>query len=285
MMLEQRIRFDDAGEVLSVDFSDLRFESSAQVDEIYDEITEAIERTGRKWFFVVDYGNSRVDLQARLTWEHRGKKLNEAWSLGSVRFQASGETRDALTRRGGGNPYYANLAESRDEALALVAHMRAQRLEQQAREQALAERAAEARAWEARAQSGDLPPSLFGERVEFDAGTETMEADFSDFDFVNDRVVDAFYDYLETCLGETGRRWYFLVNLRGCTVRPEAWFQYARRGKALNLAWSKGSVRYDATPSTAAEIERRANTEAFDPNLFDNRQAAVARIARMRAAH
>ncbi|CUH75451.1 hypothetical protein SAMN04488093_101433 [Tropicibacter naphthalenivorans] len=42
-----------------------------------------------------------------------------------------------------------------------------------------------------------------------------------------------------------------------------------------------GSVRFDASPETAAQIERAARTDAFDPNLFTNRDDAVARLDRM----
>jgi hypothetical protein len=39
-----------------------------------------------------------------------------------------------------------------------------------------------------------------------------------------------------------------------------------------------GSVRFDASEETARQILRAADTEAFDPNLFTNRDAAIARL-------
>lgn len=284
MVFGDRITFDEAQQTMAVNFSGLTFETSADVDRMYDEIQAAVERTGRKWFFLINYRDSRVDLPARLTWQHRGKKLNTAWSLGSVRYEAAPDTRAELERRGATDPLYANLADSRDEAMALVARMREQMREKEAHAVARLEREREQEAWEKMAREGPLPTTLFSTRVRFDAETDTMEVDFGGFDFVNARLVDAFYDHLEHELATTARRWYFLVNLRGCTVRPEAWFQYARRGKALNLAFSLGSVRYNASPETADEIRRRADTEAFDPNLFSSREEAVARIAQMRAS-
>ncbi|MEZ5651082.1 MAG: hypothetical protein R3E87_11095 [Burkholderiaceae bacterium] len=283
-MLTNRIVFDETRETMRVDFSNLVFETSAQVEAAYDQLTEAIRGTGHKWFFMVDYLNSRVDMPARLSWEHRGRKLNEAWSLGSVRYHISPDTRESLERRAANNPYYANLVDSCEQAEALVATLRERRRTESEQTRDRLERDSRREAWERTAAAGPLPDELFASRVGFDADAQTMEADFSDFDFVNDRVVNAFYDYLDARMAETGRQWYFLVNLRHCVVRSEAWFQYARRGKALNLKYSLGSVRYSATAETAAEIEKRANTEAFDPNLFSSREAAVARIAEMRAA-
>ncbi|MEZ5658682.1 MAG: hypothetical protein R3E83_09155 [Burkholderiaceae bacterium] len=284
-MLTNRISFDEPHETLRVDFSDLVFENSAQVDEAYDQLTRAIRDTGQKWFFMVDYRNSRVDLPARLTWEHRGKKLNESWSLGSVRYHISNDARESLQRRAANNPYYANLVDSREEAEAVVARLRQAREAESHATKSRLEEAARRSAWETTCANGPLPDELFAARVSFDPDRQIMEADFSEFDFVNDRVVNAFYDHLEQRLSQTGQSWYFLVNLRHCVVRSEAWFQYARRGKALNLAYSLGSVRYSATAETAAEIEKRANTESFDPNLFSAREPAIDRIAQMRNSH
>ena len=51
----------------------------------------------------------------------------------------------------------------------------------------------------------------------------------------------------------------------------------------MNVKYSLGTVRYDASPDTADEIRRKANTESFDPNLCTSRGAAIERITEMRA--
>ena len=65
---------------------------------------------------------------------------------------------------------------------------------------------------------------------------------------------------------------------------PEAWGAFANRGKKANLKHSLGTVRYDASPETAEEIRRKADSEAFDPNLCASREAALRRVAVMREA-
>lgn len=99
-------------------------------------------------------------------------------------------------------------------------------------------------------------------------------------------VVDAFYDRIEERIAASGTKWYFLVNYRNCQIHPDAWLRYATRGKAVNLRSSLGSVRFDASPETAFEIARRADTEAFGPNLFPSREQEVQRLSQMRdSAH
>jgi len=116
-------------------------------------------------------------------------------------------------------------------------------------------------------------------RITFHDDLQTMEADFSDFGFDNSAMVNSFYDRLEARIAQTGEeKWFFLVNLCGTRIDQSAWFAYSRRGRDLNLAHSMGSVRFDASEITAKQIERAANTEAFDPNLFTNRDAAIERI-------
>lgn len=119
-------------------------------------------------------------------------------------------------------------------------------------------------------------------RITFHSDLQVMEADFSDFHFDNSAIVNQFYDRLEAGIADTGEElWFFMVNLNGTRIDPAAWTAYSRRGKALNLAHSQGSVRFDASEETIRQIERAANTEAFDPNLFTNRDAALARIAEL----
>lgn len=117
-------------------------------------------------------------------------------------------------------------------------------------------------------------------RITFHDDLQLMEADFSDFHFDNSATVNQMYDRLEDRIAKSGEtQWFFLVNLCGTRIEPEAWFAYSRRGKALNMAHSMGSVRFDASEATRRQIQRAANTEAFDPNLFSDREAALDRIA------
>ena len=120
----------------------------------------------------------------------------------------------------------------------------------------------------------------FDSRITFHDAEQVMEADFSGFHFDDSATVNRFYDHIEERIAATGEDlWFFLVNLNGMRCDPPAWVAYSRRGKALNLAHSMGSVRFDASRETAAQIERDAATERFDPNLFTDRAAALSRLA------
>lgn len=125
-------------------------------------------------------------------------------------------------------------------------------------------------------------PQEFDTRIRFDQDRQVMEVDFSDFTFDGSETVNRVYDLIEERIAATGEElWFFLINLNGTRIDSSAWVAYARRGRALNLAHSMGSVRYDASPETAAQIERAARTEAFDPNLLTNRADALVRIGQM----
>lgn len=116
-------------------------------------------------------------------------------------------------------------------------------------------------------------------RISFIDDLEIAEFDFSNFTFTDSKAVNEFYDLIEQRITETGEdKWYFLINYHMTRIFPEAWFSYARRGKALNLRFSQGSVRFDPSEDTRREIARHANTEAFNPNLVLDRDAALKRI-------
>ena len=116
-------------------------------------------------------------------------------------------------------------------------------------------------------------------RIAFHDTDQIMEVDFSGFTFDSSATVNAFYDRLEDRIAKTGEDlWFFLVNLNETRIEPAAWTAYSRRGRALNLSHSMGSVRFDASEETQRQIMRAANTEAFDPNLFSDRDSAIARL-------
>ncbi|SMX26985.1 hypothetical protein TRP8649_01086 [Pelagimonas phthalicica] len=122
----------------------------------------------------------------------------------------------------------------------------------------------------------------FTDRVRFHDDLQAMEVDFYGFHFPDSKSVNAAYDCIEDCIAQSGHKhWFFLVNLHGLQVDQSAWPAYAKRGKALNLAHSMGTVRFDASEETAARISAAAQTENFDPNLFNNREDAIERIRKL----
>ncbi|HUS97157.1 MAG TPA: hypothetical protein VMX97_10490, partial [Hyphomicrobiaceae bacterium] len=79
-----------------------------------------------------------------------------------------------------------------------------------------------------------------------------------------------------------GKKWYFLVNYADCVIMPDAWLAFASRGKKANIAYSLGSVRFDANQTTSQSILEDSKKENFDPNLLPSREAAIQKIVDLR---
>lgn len=129
-----------------------------------------------------------------------------------------------------------------------------------------------------------MSSSQFSERIQFMDDRQIMDVDFSNLTFDTSAMVDEFYDEVERKIADSGRdKWYFLVNYKNTRIFELAWIRFAQRGKRVNLASSLGSVRYAAHEDVGESIEAHARVEAFDPNLFDSREEALAEIERMKA--
>ncbi|MBT8457979.1 MAG: hypothetical protein HKO95_09430 [Rhodobacteraceae bacterium] len=263
--IDTRLTFHPEKEVFEVDLSHVHFHNSADVNAFYDRAEDRIAQSGEDlWFFLVNYQGCRIDPAAWIAFSRRGKTLNLAHSMASVRYDASPETRRQIERDAGTEAFDPNLFTDRDAAIARLATMPSKR----------------------RAKIVHTPNYTradFVERIEFLMEDRIMEVDFSDFTFHHARDVDDFYDYIEELIRKTDRKWYFLVNYNGCRINPEAWVQYARRGRNLNIAASLGSVRYAAGSETEADIRMRAESQGFRPNIRNTREEALARIAEIKA--
>ncbi|MCA8867436.1 MAG: hypothetical protein KDA67_02185 [Rhodobacteraceae bacterium] len=262
--IDSRIRFHDNIEVMEVDFSDLRFANSKEVNLFYDRLEERIAATGKEWwFFLVNLHNFRIEPGAWFAYAHRGKSLNLAYSQGSVRFDSSEETRREILRRAKTEEFDANLFTDRESALQRLKSLPSKR----------------------RSMDELVPsfsPDEIARRLTFHTDENIMEVDFSNLTFQHSRDVNDVYDHLENRIGETGRKWYFLVNYNNCRINPEAWIAYARRGKKLNIESGLGSVRYAAGSETEAEIRLRAESQDFRPNIRNTRDEALERIAELK---
>lgn len=263
--LDARILFYPEREMIELDFSGLHLEDSRQANHLFDRIEAKIEASGeRLWFFLLNYANFQIEPQAWLAYAHRGKALNLAHAMGSVRFDATVETQRLVEETAAREQVDVNICATREDALARVAAMPSLRMTR-----------------------ADHTPNYTADeiaaRVSFTHDSAIMEADFSGVTFAHSRDVDDFYDHLEEAILETGRKWYFLVNYNGCRILPEAWVQFARRGKALNLGGGLGSVRYATGSETEADIRLRAQSQSFRPNIRNTRAEALARIEEMKA--
>jgi hypothetical protein len=263
--IDERISFHEDDQIMEVSFENLHMATQREANAFYDRIEDRIAQTGHdKWFFLVNYSNSRIDPMAWISFARRGKTLNLSHSQGSVRFDASDETRAQIERDAGTENFDPNLFADRDSAVARLRSLPSQRRVRVSHDP-------------------NYSVSDFVRRISFDQERGIMEADFSHFTFWHSTDVDMFYDFIEERIRETDRKWYFLVNLNGCQIMPEAWVAYARRGKNLNIAASLGSVRFAAGSETETEIRQRAQSQDFRPNIRNTREEALARIEEIRA--
>lgn len=262
---DRRITFHADLQIMEADFSGFHFANSQTVNAFYDRIESRIRETGEDlWFFLVNYSGSRIDNSAWVAYSRRGKSLNLAHSMGSVRFDASDATRRQIERDAETEAFDPNLFADRDSAIARLKSLPSKRRTRLT-------------------HSPNYSAADIRRRITFDEGALIMEADFSGVTFHHSRDVDDFYDYIEDRVKASDRKWFFLVNLNGCEILPGAWVRYAFRGKRLNTAASLGSVRFATGSETEADIRLRAESQGFRPNIRNTRAEALERIEEMRA--
>ena len=262
--IDRRIAFLDADEVLEIDLSDLTFETSADINQLYDRLEARISETGEKdWFFLINYRGTRIDPGAWFAHSRRGKDLNLAHSMGTVRYDASPETRAQIERSAGTDNFDPNLFADRDDALERLRAMPSKRA----------------------AKIVHVPHYTAAQheaRVTFHEADGIMEIDMSGVALEHSRDVHDLYDVLDRLAAKTGRKWYFLINYEGTRIFSNAWVEYAARGKAFNEAASLGSVRYAPGSETETDIRLRAETGGFRPNIRNTREEALERIAELK---
>jgi len=122
---EKRIHFLQSEQIMEVDFSELTFDISAMVDQFYDVIEAGIEkRGGQQWYFLVNYHNTRIFELAWIRFAQRGKRLNLASSLGSVRYAAHGAIGQSIQSSAKQEKFDPNIFDSRAEAVAEIDRMK-----------------------------------------------------------------------------------------------------------------------------------------------------------------
>jgi hypothetical protein len=262
--LDQRIIFHEDKQIMEVSFGGVVFSNAADVSAFYDRIEERVAETGEElWFFLVNYSDARIEKDAWFAFARRGKELNLAHSMGTVRFDASEATRRQIERDANTEAFDPNLFTDRDAAIAKLCSLPSKRRKRVR-------------------QTSRFTARKLNHKINFLPHEGVMEVDFSNMTFENSADVNAVYDFIEEEIGGTGRRWYFLVNYEGTAIEPAAWVQYARRGKALNERWSLGSVRYAPGSDIEADIRLRAESQDFRPNIRNTREEALVRIGEMK---
>ena len=270
---DDRITFHHDDQTMEVDFSDLDFDSAQQVNAFYDLVDEKMAATGQdKWYFLVNYKNCRLSPGAWIPFSNRGKKVNIASSLGSVRYAVSDETGKSILRQSEKEDFDPNLFSSRQAAVDHITEMRQQAKTAPDKQETVV-------------QEDNAKPLTrsIENRITFFPDLEVMEVDFSHYTFAKMADVNEFYDAIAEKIAETDRNWYFMVNYGNTEIFPDAWYQWAIRSRRLNSAHSLGTVRFNPDDSARKEIMKRAEANETDPNLFSSRDKALARIAEMRS--
>lgn len=262
--INRRIRFLDDLEIMEADFSDFHFETSEIVNRFYDALEDRIADTGEdKWFFLVNYSNTRIDPSAWFAFSKRGKELNLAYSQGSVRYDVSEETAKEIERRANTEAFDANLFTNRDDAIKRIGSFKSMRLAKVVHEP-------------------NLTLEEIRPRLKFIEDSQIMDVDFSQLTFKHSDDVNLVYDHIEEEIAKLSPKWYFLINYESCQIFPEAWIAFSHRGKNLNIAHSLGSVRYAPDSETEDEIRMRSESQDFRPNIRNTREEAIERIEEMK---
>ena len=122
--VRERSTFHDAIGTWEIDVSHMSFTDAAQVDAYYDELERIVAPSGRRWYFLVLYTGCVIAPEAWERFAARGKALNLAYALGSVRVGAMAQTREAIRQHAGQAQFRANLFDTREQALFAIAEMR-----------------------------------------------------------------------------------------------------------------------------------------------------------------
>lgn len=262
--VDTRITFHKADEILEVDLSDYVLENSADVNLLYDRLEARIAETGEPlWFFLINYKGTKIEPGAWFAHSRRGKDLNLAHSMGSVRFDASEETRRQIERSAGTDNFDPNLFATRDEAYRRLKELPSKRVHKIVHEP-------------------HYTADAHRKRVTFHADELIMEIDLTDVALEHSRDVHDLYDVLDALVAESGRKWYFLINYERTKIFSCAWVEYAARGKKLNETGSLGSVRFAPGSETETDIRLRAESGGFRPNIRNTRDEALERIAELK---
>ncbi len=82
----KRIHLSYDKSLMELDFSELEFSNSRIVADMYDAIDVAIQKSGRKWYFLINMTDCSVWPEAWVAFAHRGKKISVNHALAMARY-------------------------------------------------------------------------------------------------------------------------------------------------------------------------------------------------------
>jgi branched-chain amino acid transport system ATP-binding protein len=125
--LANRFKFVESLEMLDVDLAGATFNTNRDVDEFFDSVDRALEATGQRWYFVINYTGCKI---AADVWDYfavRGRKSNNKHGLGTVRYGTSPVVRETIRSQVMLAQFRANIFDTREEALVALGELRKRR--------------------------------------------------------------------------------------------------------------------------------------------------------------
>lgn len=263
--IDPRITVHEAAQILEIDFRGLSFRSSTDVNGFYDHIEDRIQETGEpQWFFMVGTRDYRVDESAWFAFTRRGRDLNEAHSMKTVRYDDDPQTIAQIARNAGTDRANPNLFGTRQSAwdhLAALPSKRRERL----------------------AHHPSFTKDPFLRRLTFDREQGILDVDLSGMNLLHSRDVNDVHNWIEEAIRATRQKWWVVFNYEGTRIQTPAWVQFSLRSDEFNKTYSMGSVRYAMGSETEADKRLRLEAKGTRPNIRNTRGEALARLDEMRA--
>lgn len=125
--------------------------------------------------------------------------------------------------------------------------------------------------------------SAYTKRITIYDDLNIIEIDFSDFTFDTSCQVHAFYDSIDACAQETGKRLFFLMNYEDCKILPEARNAFAKRSKKSRKDHSLGTVKFDVHAQKHDILSDEAGINNLLSDFFLSRKEAMIRLVQMRS--
>ena len=81
-----RIHTFEDDDIIEIDFSDFEFNNHFLVDEFFDKIQYILDKSNKKWYFLVNHTRCSVWPETWIAFAHRGRMLSDKFSLGLVKY-------------------------------------------------------------------------------------------------------------------------------------------------------------------------------------------------------
>ena len=200
--VDPRLTFHEAAQIVEIDLSGLYFHTSADVNAFYDRLEDRLLETGEPlWFFMINTSDYRVDEGAWFALTRRGRDMNEAHTMKTVRFDDRPETAAQIERNKGTDREVPNLFASRDAAMA---HLRSLPSKRRVRPK----------------HAPNYHKAEFLRRFHFDYDHWIMEIDLSGVSFEHSRDVNDIHNWIEEAIRATRYKWWLLYNYEGTRIPP-----------------------------------------------------------------